>query len=89
VTESGLFKGKLMAFSMDKGKNKKEILEFDMEKDLKDPGKMREMKEKINMRVQELKAVLRQGEDKKAFEETQTLLHGYLAAQKIIERMGR
>jgi hypothetical protein len=78
-----------MAFSMEKGKKKKEILEFDMEKDLKDPANVRAMKEKINGRVQELKAILRQGEDKKAFEETQTLLHGYLAAQKVIQRIGR
>ncbi len=63
--------------------------EFDLEKELKDAGAMRKQKEEINQRTQELKTMLRQGEDQKSFDETQTLLHGYLAAQKVIGRIGR
>ncbi len=63
--------------------------EFDLEKELKDAGAMRKQKEEINQRTQELKTMFRQGEDQKSFDETQTLLHGYLAAQKVIGRIGR
>lgn len=62
---------------------------FDLENDLKDPGKSRAIKEQVSERVQQLKGMLRQGEDKKAFDQTQTLLHGYLAIQKVLQRANR
>ncbi|MBI3900793.1 MAG: DUF5398 family protein [Chlamydiia bacterium] len=63
--------------------------EFDLEQELKDPGKLRAAKEQIATRVQQLKNLLRQGGDKKSFEDAQTLLHGFLAAQKVIQRINR
>jgi len=72
-----------------KKKKPQEKWEFDLEKDLKAPANLRSMKEKVNARIQELKTVLRQGEDKKNFEDAQVLLHGYVAAQKVIQRAGR
>ncbi len=62
---------------------------FDLENDLKDPGKLRALKEQVEERIQQLKKMLRQGEDKQAFDQTQTLLHGYLAVQKVIQRVNR
>lgn len=78
-------------FGMESDKKKKKAAEyyFDLENDLKDPGKLKAFKEKIEERVQQLKTLLRHGEDKKAFDQTQTLLHGYLATQKVIQRINR
>jgi hypothetical protein len=78
-------------FGMESGKKKKKIAEysFDLEEDLKDPGKLRAMKEQVEERVNQLKAMLRQGDDKNKFDQIQTLLHGYLAIQKIIQRANR
>lgn len=78
-------------FGMEGDKKKKNLTDysFDLENDLKDPGKLRAMKEQIEERVQSLKSLLRQGDDKKVFDQTQTLLHGFLAAQKVIQRVNR
>lgn len=75
------------------GNNKKEkkgvSYFFDLEKDLTDPKQLRMMKQKLEERVLLLKNTLRQGEDKKHFDQTQTLLHGYLALQKVVQRVNR
>lgn len=78
-------------FGMEGDKKKKNLSDysFDLEQDLKDPGKLRAFKEQMEDRVQKMKTLLRQGEDKKVFDQTQTLLHGYLAAQKVIQRVNR
>lgn len=78
-------------FGMGSDKKKKKVAEvtFDLEQDLKDPGKLRAMKEQVEERIAQLKGMLRQGEDKKSFDQTQTLLHGYLALQKVIQRVNR
>ena len=78
-------------FGMGSDKKKKPGADysFDLEEDLKDPGKLRAMKERVEERITQLKTMLRQGEDKKVFDETQTLLHGYLAVQKVIQRVNR
>jgi len=70
-------------------KQKKSAVEdwlFDIEIDFKEPTKRKALKEQIDTRVQQLKTLLRQGEDKTLFDKTQTLLHGYLAMQKVLER---
>lgn len=76
-------------FGMDSGKKKKVEYSFDLEQDLKDPGKLRATKEQVEERINQLKGMLRQGEDKKSFDQIQTLLHGYLAVQRVIQRVNR
>ncbi len=80
-------------FGMDrKGKKKKgavEDWEFDLEKQLANPAEVRKIKDQAEQRIQQLKNVLRQGENKQTFDNAQTLLHGYLAVQKIIQRVER
>lgn len=77
-------------FGMESGKKKKVAeYSFDLEEELKDPGRIRALKEKVEERIQQLKTMLRQGEDKKTFDQTQTLLHGYLAVLKVIQRVNR
>lgn len=66
-----------------------ETFEFDLEAELKDPGKLKATKEQVEERIQQLKTMLRQGDDKETFDKTQTLLHGYLALQKVFARVGR
>ncbi|MCH9626810.1 MAG: hypothetical protein S4CHLAM2_04410 [Chlamydiales bacterium] len=79
----------MFGMESDKKKNKVADYSFDLEVDLKDPGKLRAIKEQVEERVTQLKTLLRQGEDKKSFDQTQTLLHGYLALQKVVQRSNR
>jgi hypothetical protein len=78
-------------FGMQGGKKKKKVADysFDLEQDLKDPGKLRAMKEQVEERINQLKGMLRQGGDKQSFDQIQTLLHGYLAVQRVIQRVNR
>lgn len=77
-------------FGMESGKKKKVAdYSFDLENDLKDLGKLKALKEHIEEKIRQLKNMLRQGEDKKVFDQTQTLLHGYLAVQKVIQRVNQ
>jgi hypothetical protein len=62
---------------------------FDLELELKEPGQMRAKKEQIETRIAQLKALLRVGGEKQIFDQAQTLLHAYLAIQKVFERVNR
>jgi hypothetical protein len=78
-------------FGMEKkGKKKGNVQEweFDLEKQVANPGEKKKIKETMDQRILQLKTILRQGEDKKTFDDAQTLLHGYLAVQKVIQRIG-
>lgn len=63
--------------------------EFDLEKDLKDQNKLRQIKNDMEAKVQQIKGFLREGGDKTTFDKAQILLQGFLAAQKVIGRIGR
>lgn len=71
------------------GGGKKDDYQFDLEVQLKEPGEQRAMKEKLETRVAELKAFLRQGGEKQLFDQAQTMLHAYLAIQKVLDRVNR
>ena len=74
-------------FGMEKSKRKKQEFEFDLEHQLIDPAQKKQMLQKIDEKVQIIKAALRTGEDKKRFDAMQTLLHGFLAMHKVITRI--
>lgn len=76
-------------FDMAKKKKDNANWEFDLEKELSDPAKKRKYKEQVDQSVNEIKNLLRQGIDKKTFDDAQTLLHGYLAIQKVLQRVGK
>ncbi len=76
-------------FDKNKGKKKTPEIKFDMENDLSDPVKLRKSQEEIATKIQKLKNLLRQGENKKTFDQTQAVLTGMLAAQKVINRINR
>lgn len=62
---------------------------FDLELEIKDtPGRGKELLEKAEKRMQEIKTALRQGEsEKKDFENLGVLLHGYTALQKVLKKV--
>ncbi|MCH9611143.1 MAG: hypothetical protein S4CHLAM81_14830 [Chlamydiales bacterium] len=78
-------------FGMESGKQKKKMADFvfDLEADLKDPGKQRAVKEQVEARIAQLKNMLRSGGEQKEFDQVQALLHGYLAIQKVMQRVNR
>jgi molecular chaperone DnaK (HSP70) len=69
-----------------KKKKKAEEFVFELEKDLKISKKNAELKKKIEDRIQEIKEVLRSGENKEEFDKFGTLLHGYTSLLKVMAR---
>ena len=67
----------------------KDNYQFDLEAQLKDPAELRAMKEKIEARMALLKGLLRKGDDKQTFDQAQTLLHAYMAMDKVFDRVNR
>lgn len=76
-------------FGLDSGKKKKKAEEFvfDLEIDLKTPGERVKIKQKIEGRVQEIKRILRSGENKDEFDRLGLLLHGYTSFLRVIARI--
>lgn len=74
-------------FGLDKGnKDGKEFI-FDLEKELKDIKRQKEILDRIQERVQQVKTILRGGEDKEQFEKLGTLLYGYASLIKVMSRI--
>ena len=66
-------------------KKKKPVhFEFDLEKELKDDKRQKELMHKTEKHIQEIKSALRQGGDQKVFEHLGLLLHGYSALLKVL-----
>ena len=61
---------------------------FDLEGSLKqNPAKKKEFVDEINGKMDSLKTILRNGENKKEFEQFAFLLQGYAAAIKVADRL--
>lgn len=71
----------------DRQKKTGKSVEFDLEKDVKNSEKSFQLKKRIESRVNLLKGFLQAGEEKKEFEQVGSLLYGYLALLKVIERI--
>lgn len=71
----------------DQQKKKGEEFVFELEKELTDPDKHKEIKEKVEKRIQEIKKILRDGENKKEFERFGLILHGYTSLLKVMSRI--
>lgn len=76
-------------FGLENQKKKKKVEEFvfDLEKDLANPKRAKELKAKIDKRVQEMKEILRTGESKEEFDQFGILLNGYTALAKVLSRI--
>lgn len=77
-------------FGLEEQKKKKKVEDFvfDLEKELKNGKKRQTKQEYIEKRIQELKNILRTGEEKDQFDSLGLLLHGYTSALKVIARFG-
>lgn len=75
-------------FGLEDQKKKKETTEFvfDLEKDLKDRKKHQDLKKVVEKKIQNVKEVLRGGENKEEFDRFGTLLHGYTSLLKVMAR---
>ena len=58
-----------------------------LEKELKDPKKRKEIKGHVEGRIQEIKKILRGGENKKDYERCGLILHGYTSLLKVMSRL--
>lgn len=69
-------------------KQGKAPFEFDLEKDLKkNPARGKDLLKGVEERVQELKGLLRQGSASADYDKYGTLLHGYTALQKVLNKL--
>lgn len=68
--------------------NKKgdESFSFELEKEMKDPKKGKEIVIKIEERIQKIKSALRSGGSKEDFKKLGLLLYGYAAVLKVIKK---
>lgn len=70
----------------DQKKKKSEPFVFELEKELKDPKKHREIKQRVEGRIQTIKTILKSGENKEDFDQCGVLLHGYTSLLKVMAR---
>lgn len=61
---------------------------FDLEKDLAHANQRKEVQQRIQSRMLQIKGLLRTGMDKETFTEFGYLLHGYAALLKVVARFG-
>lgn len=76
-------------FGLEENDKKKNVFEFDLEKDLKSSlKKKKEIKQRVTDSIAKLKKLLREGStDMKEFEKLGALLRGYAALQKVISKV--
>lgn len=73
-------------YGLEDNKKKKGFV-FDLENDLKkNPKNAKEVFDKIDGSINEIKTSLRKGEKSADFENLGTILHGYTALQKVLKR---
>lgn len=74
-------------FGMESQKKKKggEFI-FELEKEFKNGKLHKDLKDKIDKRIQAIKEVLRSGENKDEFDSYGVLLHGYTSLLKVMSR---
>ena len=73
-------------FGLGKDKDSTEFV-FDIEKEVEDPQKRRDLNNLIQERIQKIKSALRSGQDEGEFEKLGTLLRGYTSLVKVIARI--
>lgn len=73
-------------FGLEGQKKDKKEFEFELEKELLDAKKHKELKQHVENRIQEIKKILRDGENKKEFERLGLILHGYTSLLKVFSR---
>lgn len=62
---------------------------FDLEMELKSPKKRKELIDKIDERMGEIRTLLRAGEEKGTYGDLVVILNGYLALLKVLNRFNQ
>lgn len=70
----------------DNKKKKAEPFVFELEKELKDPAKYKEIVSLLNDRMQKIKGVLREGIDQESLDQLGMIMQGYDAIFKVVAR---
>ena len=73
-------------FGLGGDKKQNDEAKFELEEDLENPQKKKEIKDGIIERMQQIKGKLRAGCDKEEFDRYGILLHGYASLLKVIAR---
>ncbi|CUI15979.1 putative needle chaperone SctE [Candidatus Protochlamydia naegleriophila] len=75
-------------FGLESQKKKKPVEEFvfELETELKNSKKNKELRQKVEERIQKIKEALRSGENQEEFDRFGLLLHGYTSLLKVISR---
>lgn len=74
-------------FGLENQKKKKtEVFVFELEKELKDTRKHRELKKRIEERIQKIKQQLQTGGNKEDYDHLGVLLYGYTSLLKVMAR---
>jgi len=67
-----------------------EKFSFDLEKEIKaKPSRGKEILDKVEKRIHEIKKLLREGAKDKDFDRFGILLHGYTALQKVLKKVAK
>lgn len=75
-------------FGLEKQKKKKtEEFVFELEKELKNHKLHEDYRKKVEERIQDIRNVLRNGENKDEFDKFGVLLHGYTSLLKVMSRL--
>jgi len=75
-------------FGLEKQKKKKtEEFIFELEKELKSYQTHQEYKKRVEEKIQDIRAVLRKGDNKDEFDKFGVLLHGYTSLLKVMSRL--
>ncbi len=71
-------------------KEDRERFAFDLEKEIKEkPNRGKEILDKAEKRIHEIKKLLREGQNEKDFDRLGILLHGYTALQKVVRKVAK
>jgi hypothetical protein len=75
-------------FGLENQKKKKPAEEFvfELEKELKNLAKHKEILQRVEKRLQKIKEILRSGDDQEEFDRFGQLLHGYNSLMKVMSR---
>lgn len=75
-------------FGLEDQKRKKPVPEFvfELERELKDASKHRDIKNRVEGQIQTIKKQLRSGSERGDFDKYGLLLHGYTSLLKVISR---
>lgn len=75
-------------FGLEKQKKKKtEEFIFELEKELKSYQTHQDYKKRVEEKIQDIRVVLRKGDNKDEFDKFGVLLHGYTSLLKVMSRL--